>query len=80
MRIPARYGPGLFSLVLSGVMSLLVSGIATFRTLPQGQDFLGAWTGAWLSGWLFAFPAVMVAAPLARKAVALLTAGEARRD
>ncbi len=37
------------------------------------QDFLGLWTGAWLTCWLFAFRAVMVAAPLARKAVPRLT-------
>ena len=74
--IPARYGPVLFSLILSGVMSFLVSGIASFRSLQPGQDFLGVWTGAWLLGWLFAFPAVMLAAPLARKVVALVVARE----
>ena len=57
----------------SGVMSLLVSGISTFRALQPQQDFVSLWAGAWLTGWLFAFPAVMLAAPLARKAVALLT-------
>jgi hypothetical protein len=72
--IPARFAPVLFSFILSGTMSLLVSGVATFRTVPPGQDFAGAWAGAWLSGWLFAFPAVMLAAPMARKLVALLTA------
>ncbi|RYF59312.1 MAG: DUF2798 domain-containing protein [Comamonadaceae bacterium] len=72
--IPARYGPVLFSLILSGVMSLLVSGISTFRNLQAGQEFLGLWTGAWLTGWLFAFPAVMLAAPLAHKVVALVVA------
>lgn len=72
--IPARYGPVLFSLVLSGLMSLLVSGISTFRTLQTYQDFLDVWVGTWLTGWLFAFPAVMLAAPLARKVVVLLTA------
>ena len=71
--ISARYAAVLFSFILSGTMSLLVSGIATFHTLPAGQDFVGAWAGAWLSGWLFACPAVMLAAPMARKAVALLT-------
>mgnify|MGYP000016336258 CR=1 FL=1 len=60
--------------VLSGVMSLLVSGISTFRALQPQQDFASLWAGAWLTGWLFAFPAVMLAAPMARKAVALLTA------
>lgn len=72
--IPARYGPVLFSLILSGVMSLLVSGISTLRTLPVDPSFPGLWAGAWLTGWAFAFPAVMLAAPLARKLVALLTA------
>lgn len=75
--IPARYGPMLFSFILSGVMSLLVSGISTFRTLQAPQDFVSLWTGAWLTGWVFAFPAVMLAAPLARKAVALVVAREA---
>ena len=75
--IPARYGPVLFSFILSGVMSLLVSGISTFRTLQAAQDFLGLWTGAWFTGWVFAFPAVMLATPLARKAVALVVAREA---
>jgi hypothetical protein len=74
--IPARYGPVLFSLILSGVMSLLVSGISTFRTVQAHQDFLVLWTGAWLTGWLFAFPAVMLAAPLARKVVARVVARE----
>lgn len=54
-------------------MSLLVSGIATFRAPQPQQDFVSLGMGAWLTGWLFAFPAVMLAAPLARKAVALLT-------
>jgi len=74
--IPARYGPVLFSLILSGVMSLLVSGISALRTLPADQSFPGHWAGAWLTGWAFAFPAVMLAAPLARKLVALLTTSE----
>lgn len=70
--IPARYGPMLFSLILSGTMSLLVSGISTYRALPQDQGFWGSWMGAWQTGWLFAFPAVMLAAPLTRKVVAWL--------
>lgn len=72
--IPARYGPMLFSLILSGAMSLLLSGIYTFRTLPAHADFLNLWAGAWLTGWLFAFPAVLLAAPLARRVVARVVA------
>ncbi len=72
--IPNKYAPMLFSLILSGTMSLLVSGIATLRTLGLGSHFLAAWLGAWLPAWLVAFPVVIVVAPLARKAVARLVA------
>ena len=74
--IPARYGPVLFSFILAGVMSLLVSGISTFRAVQVDQSFWGLWAGAWLTGCLFAFPAVMLAAPLARKVVARIVAAD----
>ncbi|MDH4416717.1 DUF2798 domain-containing protein [Acidovorax sp. HMWF029] len=70
--IPARYAPLLFSLILSGTMSLLVSGIATYRSLPPHQGFVGPWMSAWLTAWLFAFPAVLLAAPLTRRVVTWL--------
>lgn len=59
----------LFGFVLSGLMSLIVSGISTWKALGPGPGFVGMWTGSWLTAWLFAFPAVLVAAPLARRAV-----------
>jgi Mn2+/Fe2+ NRAMP family transporter len=67
--IPARYAPMLFGLILSGLMSLLVSGIATFRAMGLVEDFPGQWTRAWLTAWVVAFPVVLVVAPLARRAV-----------
>lgn len=70
--IPAKFAPMLFGLMLSGLMSLLVSGIATLRATGLTPDFTGLWASAWLTAWLFAFPAVLVAAPLARRAVGLL--------
>lgn len=74
MRMPAKYGPMLFGLILSGLMSLLVSGISTFRAVGPAADFASLWCGAWLTAWAFAFPAVMLAAPIAQKAVRRLTA------
>lgn len=56
--IPQKYSPQLFGLILSGLMSLLVSGISTLRAIGLVPHFLGAWTGAWLTAWLFAFPVV----------------------
>lgn len=72
--IPGKYGPLLFSLILSGLMSLLVSGISTFRAIGLVTNFSNLWSSAWLTAWLFAFPAVLLVTPLARKAVQLLTA------
>lgn len=72
--IPKKYGPQLFSLLLSGLMSLMVSGISTFRVTGLVSNFVNLWSSAWLTAWLFAFPAVLLVTPLARKAVQLLTA------
>ncbi|WP_271411493.1 DUF2798 domain-containing protein [Pseudomonas sp. Q1-7] len=70
--IPERYGPPLFSLILSGLMSLLVSGISTVRATGLVPDFAGLWFGAWLTAWLFAFPAVLLVTPIARRLVGWL--------
>lgn len=72
IRLPQTFAPALFGLILSGLMSLLVSGISTWRAAGLGAGFLQVWTGAWLTAWLVAFPVVLVVAPLARRAVALL--------
>jgi hypothetical protein len=72
--IPKKYEPQLFSLLLSGLMALLVSGISTFRAIGLVSNFANLWSSAWLTAWLFAFPAVLLVTPLARKAGQLLTA------
>jgi Na+/H+ antiporter NhaD/arsenite permease-like protein len=74
--IPARYATILFGLLLSGMMSAIVSGIATLRALGPVEGFAGLWFTGWLSSWLVAFPAVLVVAPIARRAVARLTRAE----
>ncbi len=55
-------------------MSLLVSGISTFRAVGMVPGFAYLWTSAWLTAWLFAFPVVLLVAPVARRAVDQLTA------
>lgn len=70
--VPRKYAPVLFGLILSGLMSLLVSGIATFRAAGLVPNFVGIWTSAWLTAWMVAFPVVLVAAPFARQLVGLV--------
>lgn len=67
--IPARFAPVLFGFILSGLMSFMVSGIATFRAVGLVNDFLGLWIGAWVPSWMVAFPAVLIVAPFTRRIV-----------
>lgn len=69
---PRKLAPALFGLILSGLMSLLVSGISTYRAVGFGDGYFGLWSGAWLMAWLVAFPVVLVVAPLARRTVSVL--------
>ena len=72
--IPARYAQIVFSLILSGLMSLLVSGISTLKALGPGPELVAVWMGNWAFGWAVAFPSVLVVAPLTRRLVARLVA------
>lgn len=67
-----RFAPVLFGFVLSALMSLIVSGIATFRNAGPVDGFVSLWLGAWLPSWLIAFPTVLIVAPLARRLVGML--------
>jgi len=74
-----RLAPILFGFVLPAPMSLLVSGIATFRNVDLADLFMTLWINAWRPSWLVAFPTVLVVAPLARRLVGMLiTAPEAQ--
>ena len=73
-KLPSRFAPILFGFVLSGLMSCLVSGIATLRAAGPVSGFAQLWVGAWLTAWAVAFPIVLFAAPLTRRLVRRLVA------
>lgn len=70
--IPKRYEHYAFGLLLSGLMSLVVSGIATLLGVGPVTGFFWIWMGSWLPSWAFAFPAVLVVAPLVRRVLAVI--------
>lgn len=70
--IPARFEPIVFSLLLSGMMSCIVSGIATFNSVGFPAGFVGLWMSAWVYSWIIAFPSVLVVAPIVRRLTAKL--------
>ncbi|HEX4329812.1 MAG TPA: DUF2798 domain-containing protein [Burkholderiales bacterium] len=72
--IPKKFAPVLFAVILSGNMSLLISGIATYSAAGLIHDFTGLWVRSWLMAWGLAFPVVLVVAPLARRLVGALVA------
>ena len=59
----------LFPFILSGMMSCLISGITTLKAVGLIPNFFGLWMSAWIIAWLFAFPSVMICAPIAQKLV-----------
>ena len=70
---PARFAPTLFGFILSGLMSLMVSGLSTLRAVGAVDGFVGLWLGNWAVSWAIAFPVVLVVAPVTRRIVAALT-------
>lgn len=79
---PARYSSVLFALLLSALMSLIVSGLSTLRSLGVTDGVGGVWMTSWSVPWATAFPAASVVAPVVQWIVARPTrpgAGAKRR-
>lgn len=70
--IPAWTGPYVFGFLVSGMMSFLVSGVATLRSFGFVEGVGGLWMNAWLPSWGIAFPTILIVAPLVRRFVAKL--------
>jgi Protein of unknown function (DUF2798) len=71
--LPKRFAPILTGFLLSGFMTLIISGIATFRNVGLTEEFVDKWMVAYLNGWVISFPTVLMVAPLVRRLVSLLT-------
>jgi hypothetical protein len=78
--MPARFAPYLFGFVLSGLMSGVVSAIATLRHAGLTEGFPGLWLNAWLLSWLIAFPVVLIVAPLTRRLVGMVVKAPAAKS
>jgi hypothetical protein len=71
-RLPARYATIVMPFVLSILMSLIVSGVSTLKSLGIGAAFVSTWPVAWFLSWLVAFPALLLVLPLVRRIVGLV--------
>ncbi len=66
---PKRLAPVVFGFMLSGLMSFIVSLVATVRAAGLTDGFVALWMSAWLPSWLVAFPTVLLVAPAVRRFV-----------
>ncbi|MFD2264751.1 DUF2798 domain-containing protein [Lacibacterium aquatile] len=68
--IPKRYEAYAFGFLLSGMMSAVVSLIATLRAVGLTAEVPHLWLTSWPIAWAVAFPTVLVVAPTVRKILA----------
>ncbi len=59
-----------FAFYMSGIMSLLMSGVITFINTGMHSGYVYRWMPAFLVAWAVAFPLVTFIAPLAGKMTA----------
>lgn len=71
-KLPARYASVVAPFLLSWLMTCLVSFVTLVRSVGLSPELPGLWMSAWWTSWLVAFPALLVALPLVRRATALL--------
>lgn len=71
-RLPARYASIVMPLVLSILMTFVVSGISTLKSLGFTPAFLSTWPAAWAISWVVAFPTLLAVLPLVRRIVAMM--------
>ena len=68
--LPPKAAPIMHGFLVSGLMSLIVTGIATLNAIGIGDPmFTTKWGGSWLQSWMVAFPVILFVAPLARSMV-----------
>ncbi|MGE6741702.1 DUF2798 domain-containing protein [Allorhizobium pseudoryzae] len=71
-RLPARAAGLLMPFILSILMTLVVSAVVTLTNVGLAPGFLGKWLSAWGLSWLIAFPTLLCALPVTRRAVKAL--------
>ncbi|TAJ90512.1 MAG: DUF2798 domain-containing protein [Reyranella sp.] len=77
-RLPSRYAGIVLPFLLSIVMTFVVSGIATARSIGLAPTFAGTWMSAWGLSWVVAFPTLLVVMPIVRRLVGLIVETPAR--
>ena len=76
MKLPKRLAHAVFSLIMSALSALLVSGVVMLRIHGPAPDFLARWMNAFLTAWPVILPVIFFVAPLVRRWTDRLTGPE----
>jgi hypothetical protein len=71
-KLPAHYAGFLSPFILSIIMTFIVSGISTLRSIGFTPDFFKVWPVAWGMSWAVAFPLLFLVMPVVRWIIATL--------
>ncbi len=71
-KLPARAENIVLPFILSILMTLIISGVSTLRSVGLVPEFYSLWLGAWGLSWLVAFPTLLLVLPLVRKLTGLV--------
>ncbi|PCM43631.1 DUF2798 domain-containing protein [Marinobacter sp. ANT_B65] len=64
---PARVRQLVFGFYMSGMMSVLMSGVITFVNTGVDSEYFSRWGAGFLVAWAVAFPLITFIAPIAVK-------------
>ncbi|MCL6282739.1 DUF2798 domain-containing protein [Ruegeria sp. 2012CJ41-6] len=65
--IPPRFAHPVFCLITSGLMSCIVTCVATIKAIGLGPQTFGDWMAAWSLSWPIAFVIILIAGPRIRR-------------
>ena len=72
-KIPKKYAPMLFSILLSFFMGLIMSGIVTYLNQGFSEHYIKLWLSAFIRVWPIALVLIYFIRPAAVKIVEFLT-------
>ncbi len=65
----ARLSHVVFCLIMSGLMSCIVTGIATLKAVGLGPTTVSDWMASWMFCWPIAFAVIVVLGPAVKRLV-----------
>ncbi len=67
--IPARFAHTVFGLIMSGLMSCIVTGVATVKAIGFGPTTTSDWMASWAFCWPIAFAVILTLGPFVKRLV-----------